>query len=107
MHSRLEAFRAFLETDPDDAFTRYALALELAAHDDLPQAVLQLEETLRRHPDYIPAYHQLAQIQHRSGRDDDAIANYRRGIEAARTAGDAHAAREMSDELDELLEELS
>lgn len=107
MQSRLEALKAFLESDPDDAFTRYALALEHAARNDLDEAVRELEETLRRHPEYIPAYHQVAQILHRRGDDTDAIAAYRRGIEAARGAGDAHAAGEMSDELDELLEEIS
>jgi len=98
--TRISRLRHLLETDPDDAFTRYALALEHAGQDDLPTAIALLESLRTQHPDYIPAYHQLGILYERHGSPETAATMYTEGISVARKAGDDHAAAEMQDALD-------
>jgi predicted Zn-dependent protease len=102
MSTRKEALARFLAADPDDAFTRYAFALELIAEGARAEGVAALRETLRRTPEYVPAWHMLAQSLAADGAREEAEAVYREGIATARAAGESHAASEMQQELDEL-----
>ena len=100
---RMEALRDFLLDDPDDSFSRYALALELGAIGDHRAARAELEEIVRRDPQYIAAYHQLAQLHQRRADFDTARSAYMEGIRIAKDLGELHAASEMQSELDELV----
>ena len=102
--SRLEAMEAFLAKDPDDAFTRYALALEYASVGNSERALQLLRETIERDPGYVPAHHQLGALLARLGQTNEASAVWQRGIAEARAAKNLHAAHEMQQEL-ELLQE--
>jgi len=106
MSKRLDSLLAFLERDPDDAFTRYAVALEYVSSGDRPKGEEYLRETIRRDPGYVPAYHMLGQLLGNDSRYDEAAAAYTEGIRRAAIAGDNHARNEMEQELEELQEEL-
>jgi tetratricopeptide (TPR) repeat protein len=96
--SRREQIEEMLADDPNDPFLRYGLAMEHASAGDAPSAIRCFEELLRIAPDYVPAYVQAGQLYARLGRDDEAKATYRAGIEVARKKGDEgdrHAADEM------------
>lgn len=102
LRPRLEALEKFLAEDPDDSFTRYALALECASAGDAARAVALLQETVERDPRYVPAWQQLGSVLQRLGRTEEAAAALARGIAAARAAKDLHAASEMTQELESL-----
>ncbi len=99
---RLSRLLALLEAEPDDAFTRYALAMEHAGLGEIEAAIGLLENLRNRHPDYVASYHQLGILFERQGETGRAEAAYREGITAAQRTGDAHAAGEMQDALDQL-----
>lgn len=99
---RIGKLKALLEQDPNDSFSRYALALEFAGADDSPQAVSLLEDLLRRDKAYVPAYQQLGYLYERIGRIDEAVTIFKRGISVATLQGDQHAQSEMQDALDSL-----
>lgn len=98
--SRLESLREMLADEPDDAFTRYAVALELVSLGRPAEAQAELATLLEKSPDYVPQYFHHAKVLHGLGRVDEAAALARRGVGVARAAGEADAARE----LEELLE---
>jgi len=104
--SRLEALRRFLEEDPNDSFTRYALAMEYVSMNDIASATHQLQMLLGEDPEYVPAYHQLGIIFSRSKRRAESKKLFLDGIEAATRTGDTHARQEMQEALDELEDEL-
>jgi hypothetical protein len=88
---------ALLAEDPDDAFLRYGLAMEHASAGDDAECVVVLRDLIARteaNP-YVPAFLQCGQALMRLGRDVEACAVLRTGIEAARRAGDTHAQGEM------------
>lgn len=96
---RLAALHAFLADDPDDPFTRFALAQEYRKRGDAAQALTYFEALVRDHPDYVGTYYHLGKTLEAEGRKDDALAVYRRGIEAATAARDLHARAELQDAL--------
>jgi Tfp pilus assembly protein PilF len=102
-NDRIAQLKDFLENDPNDPFTRYALALEYAGLGETSLALSLLLEVLERDPAYIPAYQQLGYQYQKLDRKEEAGRVLRRGIEVAREQGDTHAQREMQDALDEIL----
>lgn len=80
---------------PDDPFPRYGLAMEykkLGRHDE---AVQTFDDLTRVHPSYVPTYLMFGNLLEALGRSGQAAEVYTRGIEAARAAGNDHAAGEL------------
>jgi predicted Zn-dependent protease len=96
---RIQAFRAFVERNPDDPFARYSLAMALRSAGQGAEAAAEFQEIRRRKPDYVPAYLMLGQTLEGLGRDADAARAYEDGIAAATRVNDNHA----RDELDKAL----
>ena len=95
--TRREKIEAMLADDPGDTFLRYSLAMELDKEGDHDASLARFAELTRDNPPYVPAFFMAAQQLARLGRVEDARAQLREGIEAARIQGDAHAAGEMSE----------
>ena len=92
---RLAALQAFHRDDPDDPFTRFALAQEHLKRGATDQALAYFEGLVRDRPDYVGTYYHLGKLYQALGRDDDARSTYRAGIDAAGRANDAHARAEL------------
>jgi Tfp pilus assembly protein PilF len=100
--SRLETMLGFLEQDPNDSFSRYAVALEYMGLKEYHLAQRYLTELIERDPDYVATYYQLGQVYTALEEWDRAEGAYSAGIVVARKAGDLHAASELQAALDEL-----
>lgn len=96
---RLAALHAFLADDPDDPFTRFALAQEYAARGEADRARTTYEALVRDRPDYVGTYYHLGALLVGLGRTADAQRVYRDGIAAATAARDAHARAELQSAL--------
>jgi tetratricopeptide (TPR) repeat protein len=92
---RVLAFKEFIERSPDDPFPRYGLAMEYRNQGRKDDARRAFEELMERFPDYVPAYLMAGGNLADLGDGGAAAAVYRRGIEAATRAGDAHAKSEL------------
>jgi Tfp pilus assembly protein PilF len=99
--ARIVKLKQFLAKEPNDSFTRYALALEYAGQGDTKRRVSMLQELIQLDPKYVPAYQQLGTAYQKLDRRDDAIAIFKRGIQVAVEVGDLHARGEMQEALDE------
>ena len=102
MKTRIEMLEEFVAQDPNDSFSRYALALELEKENAAEQAVAQLREVISRDPSYVAAYHHLGRLLAQSGFVENARDIYRRGIELASASGDQRSRNEMQEALDML-----
>lgn len=92
---RLAALHAFLVDDPDDPFTRFAIAREYASAGRNAEAAVAYEALVRDLPDYVGTYYHLGALYRRLGRPADAQATLTAGIAAATAAGDLHARAEL------------
>ncbi len=99
---RREALKSFLEKNPDDSFSRYALALEYRSMGDMTAAIRELEELRKRDGNYIALYYQLGGLYAQEGQHENAREAYTAGISVARAANDMHTLSELQAALDEL-----
>lgn len=102
MKSRKEALEEFVAMDPNDSFSRYALALELEKNGEEADAVLHFREVISRDPGYVAAYYHLGRVLARTGHGDEARDIYRKGLEAAVAANDQRTRTEIQEALDAL-----
>lgn len=102
MKTRREILEEFVAQDPNDSFSRYALALELEKENRVSDALPQLREVIVRDPGLVAAYQQLGRLLAQSGADAEAREIYRKGISVAKAAGDQRARSEMQLALDML-----
>jgi tetratricopeptide (TPR) repeat protein len=100
--TRRQKLEELVAQNPDEAFARYALAIECSNTGDTEAAVLHFQELLRRHPSYLTGWFQFGQFLARSGHIEEARTALHRGMEAATAAGDSHAREEMQAALDSL-----
>jgi Tfp pilus assembly protein PilF len=92
----------FVAQKPDDAFSRYGLAIECLNAGDTSAAETNFRELLQRNADYVPAYLMFAQMLAKESKHNDAREVLQKGIAAASNAGNAHALSEMEALLNEL-----
>lgn len=102
MKTRKETLEEFLAADPNDSFSRYALALELDKSDKRLEAAAQLREVLARDRGYVAAYYHLGRILSRLGEIDESRVVYQQGLGAAAAANDQRAMSEIKEALDML-----
>lgn len=99
---RREIFKKMLEKDPDDAFSRYALAMEEAKVGNHEVALKNYAEVVRRDPKYVPAYQMAGQLLMEKEEFDDARDWFEKGVAVAESTGNKKALGEMEDLLNEL-----
>ncbi len=100
--SRVAALKEILDTNPNDAFARYALGLEYSGSGETDAALAEFQRLLAAHPDYTNGYFMAAQTLARAERKEEAQLQLRQGIECARRTRNQHALAEMEAMLDEL-----
>ncbi|TAN23880.1 MAG: tetratricopeptide repeat protein [Acidobacteria bacterium] len=100
--NRREQLEEFLRHNPNDAFARYGLAMELMHRGESEAALVQFAQLQQQHPNYPAGFQQAGQLLLSLGRNGDAKTVLQRGLQAAATAGDRHAASEIQGLLDEL-----
>jgi thioredoxin-like negative regulator of GroEL len=100
--TRRQMLEEFVAKKPDDAFSRYGLAMECMNSGDPGAADTHFRTLLDRHADYIPAYLMYAQLLARESRPAEAKQVLSTGIAAAAKKGDNHATSEMEALLNDL-----
>jgi len=101
--NRIEILKGFLNDNPNDSFSRYALALEYVKLGQNDDAVREFESVKSNDPDYVATYYQLGQLYRNLGQTHDAEKTLRTGITVATKAGDEHTRSELEAALDMLL----
>ena len=100
--TRISALRKLLLEAPDDAMTRYMLAIELHKAGTFEECIKEMKIYLETKEDEGAAYRILADAFIKLGRKKDGAWALRQGAEAARR----HHHDGMAQELEEHLEEL-
>lgn len=100
--TRRQMLEEFVAQKPDDAFSRYGLALECMNAGDAAAADTHFRALLERNADYVPAYLMYAQMLAREKRNDEARHVLASGVLVADRKGDAHARSEMETLLNDL-----
>ena len=100
--SRRQMLEELVAKKPDDAFSRYGLALECMNSGDAAAADQHFRALLEHNIDYIPGYQMYGQFLANKERREEARRVLAAGINAATKAGNQHARCEMEALLNEL-----
>ena len=99
---RIVMLAEILAENPNDAFARYGLAMELSNQGKIEQAMEEFGKLLFTHPDYTAGYFMAAQTLAKADRVDEARKMLGDGILSARRTGNGHAQSEMEGMLADL-----
>jgi tetratricopeptide (TPR) repeat protein len=99
---RLEFLKQRVESNPDDAFARYGLAMELAKSGRPEDALEHFDYLLAHHPDYAATYYQAGMFMIQRGRPEEARRILERGVEVTHSQGALHAEQELRAALEEM-----
>lgn len=102
MVDRIAQLKAILESEPNDPFCLYGLAMEYAKIGQHQSAASWFDLTIAADPEYTYAYYHKAKSQEAVGDTRAAAATLREGMQRAQIAGDAKAMNEIAAYLDEL-----
>jgi Flp pilus assembly protein TadD len=83
-------------TPRDGALLRFSLGSEYLKVADFGAAVTHFGAAVEKDPGYSAAWKLLGNALAASGRDAEALATFRKGIEVAEKKGDKQAAKEMA-----------
>ncbi len=93
--TRRQMLEEFVAKKPDDAFSRYGLAMECMNSGDPAAAGTHFRALLGQNADYIPAYLMYGQLLVRESRLDEARQVLSSGIAEATKMRNEHARSEM------------
>jgi thioredoxin-like negative regulator of GroEL len=100
--TRRQMLEEFVDKNPDDAFSRYGLAMECVNSGDPAAADMHFRALIENNPDYVPAYLMYAQMLVRESRVGEAKKVLSSGIAAAARKANQHAQAEMETLLGDL-----
>jgi Tfp pilus assembly protein PilF len=101
--ARMDLLKGFLEENPKDSFSRYALSLEYVKLGQFEDARREFETVRDTDPDYLATYYQLGQLFIKMGLPHEAEKTFRTGITVAIKQGDGHTQSELEAALESLL----
>lgn len=87
----------YVKENPNDSFSKFALALEFLKEDQLKKARVLFESIAKNDPEYVGVYYHLGKLYERLDRNDLALQTYTKGIEVAKSQNDAHTADEITE----------
>ena len=93
--SALENFEKMLAAGKDGALLRFSLGNEHLKAGDFARAAEHLARAVAFDPDYTAAWKLYGKALAAAGRNDEALAAYRTGMEVAAKRGDKQAEKEM------------
>ena len=89
----------FLQNNPNDTFTKFALALELLKAGESTKAKVLFESVLKQDPEYTGVYYHLGKLYQSSGRNEDAARLFKKGVEIAEKQGKNRTKSELQEAL--------
>ena len=92
--NRIQQLEKYLEKDPKEAFSNYALALELVDIDDVKAEKL-FDYLLDEHPDYTATYYHAAAFQTELGNIEKAQEIYENGLKVLKSTNETKALQEL------------
>ncbi|WP_242927180.1 tetratricopeptide repeat protein [Pontibacter vulgaris] len=99
---RIAQLHKFLEEDPNDPFTIYALAMEYKPTDK-EKALSYYTQLLTGHERYVGTYYHAAKLYEELGQNDEAERIYKKGMLISRQEGNLHAFSELQQAYNKLM----
>jgi tetratricopeptide (TPR) repeat protein len=93
----ISTLKNYLRDNPDDSFTKFALALELWKKDQTENARKLFESIRSNDPDYVGVYYHLGKLYAELDQEAKAVDIYNEGIEVAREQQETRTLSELQE----------
>ena len=93
MNSKIPTLAARIKKNPNDSFSKFALALELINIDQPTKAQLLFENIQDNDPNYVGVYYHLAKLYTEINENKKALETYKEGIKIATKANNQVSAQ--------------
>lgn len=95
MNSRIATLAKQVQQQPNDSFSKFALALELKKMGDSNKTLALFKSIESTDPNYVGVYYHLGKLYEELEQNNSAIQCYKRGINVATKLADTHAKAEL------------
>lgn len=82
-NSKIKKLAGYIKENPDDSFSKFALALEFIKQDRYDKARILFESVRSHDPKYLGVYYHLGNTYEILGMEEQALLVYREGIRIA------------------------
>ena len=106
MNERIKMLQEYIQDDPADTFSRYAIALEHAKIGEDLIAINYLEQLRIIDVDYLALYYQLGKLFQKNGKAQEAIDILKAGILVAQKQHNKHTESELKGALLQLTDDI-
>lgn len=104
--NKLRKLALLIKENPNDSFSKFALALEFIKIGNNNKALALFENIEENDPEYVGVYYHLGKLYAEIGENINAIETYKKGIEVSTNQQDSHSKAELQSALFELEMEL-
>lgn len=104
--STIKTLARNIQANPDDSFSKFALALEFLKKNNLQRAKLLFEDIYRSDPAYVGVYYHLGKLYERLDHLDKAKTMYNEGIDIASNQDEHRTQKELQEALAQLETEI-
>lgn len=95
-----------IQADPDDSFSKFALALEFQKQDNLGKARILFENIYNNDPEYVGIYYHLGKLYVRLDLPRKAVKVFQQGIQIAEKQKEPRTEKELKEALAQLEDEM-
>ncbi|RNC83892.1 MAG: hypothetical protein ED557_08970 [Balneola sp.] len=99
MKNNIPTLAARVKDNPNDSFSKFALALELMKIGLNEKALVLFESIIENDPNYVGVYYHLGALYISLDENKKGINTYKKGIEIANTIKDQHVRSELQSAL--------
>lgn len=104
--STIKTLARNIKANPDDSFSKFALALEFLKQNNLQRAKLLFEDIYQNDPEYVGVYYHLGKLYERLDHLDKAKKMYTEGIDVASSQNERRTKKELQEALALLEDEI-
>lgn len=91
-----------IKKNPNDSFSKFALALELLKREQVSKAILLFESILKQDPEYLGVYYHLGKLYQQTGNVQKAGELFNNGITLAEEQNNSRTKSELLEALETL-----
>lgn len=91
-----------IRKNPNDIFSKFALALELRKLNQVDKAQILFESVREQDPGYIGVYYQLGKLYQEKEHYSRALNTFKTGVQIAEEQGNGHTKSELIEAIEQL-----
>ena len=103
---KVKQLASYIKENPNDSFSKFALALEFRKDGEFKKARILFEDILSSDPDYVGVYYHLGKLYEVLDRMNDAKELYEKGIDIADEQNETRTKKELKEALQQLKMEM-